>query len=90
MAGMIELVNYTIKRYLYARNGIYYYVDIYDSGASMEAWLTREEYGVSNAMFESPKHYDGKTLTEEYFLQTVLANLPDYCDSYEEEYTEEE
>ena len=87
---MLEMVNWTMRRHLFIQDGICYYIDILDDEENYESWITREGYGVSSIMFGCPKQQRDGILTFDDFRSMVIDNLPEYIESYEEDYPENE
>lgn len=87
---MLEMVNWSSRRFLHIQNDICYYIDILDNGTDFEAWITREDYGVSSVMFGMPKQQGEDILNFDDFRKLVEANLEEYVEGYEEDYPEEE
>lgn len=63
-------------------NGKLYCVDICEDAEERSAWLYNAAYGVKSLMFGCMVNAQSR----EAFLDTVFSNLPDYIDSYADEY----
>lgn len=63
-------------------NGKLYCVDICEDAEERSAWLYNSAYGVKSLMFGCMVNAQSR----EAFLDMVFSNLPDYIESYAEEY----
>ena len=67
-----------------------YRVDIAEKKDLFEAWLYHKDCGIKQLMFGSPKknsiHGESVTITFDMFLEMVENNLPEYKETYYDDY----
>ena len=78
----ISKVNVKSETFCTTWNNQVYCVDICEDMAERSAWLYNVSYGVKSFMFGE----DVTNQSRESFADLVFSNLPDYIESYAEEY----